>query len=97
MNKIRYWSGRVTKESNALDIEPGVFTLEDPEEIAISLKRSAENSVRRKATPFQSAMSMLNFYVNRAGVNLDPEQKQVLEEAKDKLRQLFGHDKNSIN
>ncbi len=84
------WSARVTHESNALDLEEGVFTWDDPVRIAQSLKRSADNSTRRKAEPFQSAMSMLNFYINRAGKSLDPDQKRVLEQAKDKLRALYG-------
>lgn len=85
----RNWSGEVTKHSFALDLEEGVFTWPDPKKIAASLKRSAENSFRRKASPFQSAMSMLNFYINRAGKKLDPSQKQVLEQAKLELRKLF--------
>jgi hypothetical protein len=97
MNIKRYWSGKVTRESNALDLEEGVFTFHDPEKIAISLKNSAENSDRRKAAPFQSAMSMLNFYINRAGINLDPEQMKILQQAKERLRQLFHHDRNSVN
>lgn len=84
------WSQRVTERSNALDLEPGVFTLSDPREIAASLKRSAEASTRRKADPFRSAMSMLNFYINRAGRQLAPEQRVRLEAAKDELRELFG-------
>lgn len=87
--KQKYWSGRVTKTSNALDLEEGIFTWNDPKRIAQSLKQSAEQSTRRKTTPFQSAMSMLNFYINRAGKNLKPEQKQILEEAKIELRKLF--------
>ena len=86
----KYWSGRVTKESNALDLEEGVFTKDNPEEIAESLKRSAEESTRRKGTPYQSAMSMLNFYVNRAGKNLPLRRKNILEKAKTSLRRLFG-------
>lgn len=86
----RYWSQDVTRRSNALDLEPGVFTWSDPKHIARSLKRSAEASVRRKGTPFQSAMSMLNFYINRAGTNLDPDQRRILEEAKKELRALFN-------
>ena len=86
----KYWSGRVTKESNALDLEEGVFTKDNPEEIAESLKRSAEESARRKGTPYQSAMSMLNFYVNRAGKNLPLRRKNILEKAKTSLRRLFG-------
>lgn len=83
------WSQRVTKHSDALDLDGGVFTWKDPKRIARSLKRSALNSDRRKAGPFQSAMSMLNFYVNRAGKNLAPEQRQILEKAKNELRILF--------
>ena len=86
----KYWSGRVTKESHALELEPDVFTWENPRRIALSLKRSALASTERKTTPFQSAMSMLNFYINRAGKNLDPQQKKVLKQAKDELRSLFG-------
>ena len=89
MNK-KFWSGEVTKHSFALDLEEGVFTWKDPVRIATSLKRSAEISTRRKGTPFQSAMSMLNFYINRAGKNLDPAQKEILEKAKFELRKLFG-------
>lgn len=80
------WSNRVTKESNALDLEEGVFTWNNPRKIAESLKESAEKSLRRKAKPFQSAMSMLNFYINRAGKNLPARQKRVLEKAKIELR-----------
>lgn len=87
--KNKKWSGRVTKHSIALDLEEGVFTWENPMQIAKSLKNSAENSVRRKASPFQSAMSMLNFYINRAGKNLPAERKRVLEKAKSELRKLF--------
>jgi hypothetical protein len=85
-----YWSGRVTRESNALDLDRAVFTLADPAAIARSLKRSAEQSTRRKAGPFQSAMSMLNFYINRAGRNLPARRRKVLETAKDELRRLYG-------
>jgi len=84
------WSGEVTKKSNALGLEPGVFTWTDPKKIAASLKNSAEASTRRKASPFQSAMSMLNFYVNRAGKNLSDERKQTLNQAKQELRKLFN-------
>jgi hypothetical protein len=83
------WSGEVTKHSFALDLEEGVFTWNDPRKIALSLKNSAENSVRRKTTPFQSAMSMLNFYINRAGKNLKPARKKILDKAKTELRQLY--------
>lgn len=86
------WSQDVTEHSDALDLEEGVFTKDDPKEIARSLKRSAERSDRRKAEPFRSAMSMLTFYINRAGDGLDRKQKQVLEDAKDELRTLFGRE-----
>ena len=85
----KYWSGKITKTSFALDLEEGVFTWDDPRKIALSLKKSAEQSTRRKATPFMSAMSMLNFYINRAGKNLKPQRKRVLEQAKVELRKLF--------
>ena len=84
------WSQRVTQESNALDLEPGVFTFKDPRKIARSLKRSAERSTRRKSDPYRSAMSMLVFYINRAGKHLPVAQKKCLEKAKDELRHLFG-------
>ncbi len=84
------WSQDVTERSDALDLEPDVFTLENADDIAKSLKRSAEASPRRKSSAFQSAMSMLTFYINRAGRNLPEPRKRVLEEAKDKLRLLFG-------
>lgn len=80
----------MTRESNALDLEPGVFTFDDPRKIAASLKKSAKTSTRRKGTPYQSAMSMLNFYINRAGKNLSSERKKILEQAKEELRILFG-------
>jgi hypothetical protein len=86
----RRWSGGVTKRSDALDLESDVFKRRDPHRIALSLKRSAERSKRRKGTPYQSAMSMLNFYINRAGKNLPQRQKQILERAKNELRQAFG-------
>jgi hypothetical protein len=92
LKKKRYWSGKVTRESNALDLEGGVFTWQDPKKIARSLKRSAEASKRRKARPFQSAMSMLNFYINRAGRNLPKSRLATLEKAKIELRRLFGKD-----
>lgn len=88
--KDRYWTARVTRESNALDLEAGVFTWDDPRRIAESLRRSAEASTRRKADPFRSAMSMLVFYINRAGRKLDRKQKRVLEQAKEELRRLYG-------
>lgn len=85
----RDWSGPVTRDSNALDLEAGVFTWQDPKRIARSLMRSAERSTRRKAPPLRSAMSMLVFYINRAGTNLDGKQRRVLEQAKEELRRLY--------
>jgi len=87
--KKKYWSGHVTKHSDALDLDGGVFTWSSPKRIARSLKRSAEESKRRKGMPFQSAMSMLNFYINRAGKSLGAQQKKILEQAKIELRTLF--------
>jgi hypothetical protein len=84
------WSAKVTRESNALSLEPGVFTWKDPQRIAESLRNSAEASTRRKAEPYRSAMSMLAFYINRAGKNLDDEQRQILEQAKQALREIYG-------
>jgi uncharacterized protein DUF3175 len=84
------WSQDVTEHSDALDLEKGVFALKDPKEIAASLKRSAEASRRRKADPFRSAMSMLVFYINRAGKNLSEADRERLERAKDELRKAFG-------
>lgn len=84
------WSQRVTRESDALDLEPGVFRLRSPRAIAASLARSAERSTRRKTTPFRSAMSMLVFYVNRAGRSLTAAQRRKYERAKDELRALYG-------
>lgn len=83
------WSGKVTNESHALALEHGVFTWNDPKQIARSLKRSADASTERKAEPYRSAMSMLCFYINRAGTNLDEDQKRILEQAKDELRMLY--------
>lgn len=80
----------MTAHSNALDLDAQVFALDDPTEIAASLKRSAERSRRRKTTPFRSAMSMLTFYINRAGDGLSKERRAVLEAAKDELRKAFG-------
>ena len=91
----RRWSQRVTETSNALDLEPGVFTGDDPRRIALSLKRSAERSRRRKTDPFRSAMSMLTFYINRAGAELPEAQRARLEAAKDELRALFGRPRRS--
>jgi Protein of unknown function (DUF3175) len=85
----RRWSQHITETSNALDLDAGVFSWSDPKRIAASLKRSAEVSKRRKASPRQSAMSMLNVYINRAGHNLPAKQKRVLERAKEELRKLF--------
>jgi hypothetical protein len=87
--KTKRWSQHVTEKSNALDLEEGVFSLDDPRMIARSLKRSAERSTRRKTEPFRSAMSMLNFYINRAGSNLSKERRARLEAAKDELRALY--------
>jgi len=87
--KIEKWSDKVTRESNVLDLEQGVFSLNNPKKIALSLKRSAEKSTRKKGTSFQSAMSMLNFYINRAGKNLKKEQRDILEKAKNELRNVF--------
>ena len=84
------WSKRVTRESNALDLEPNVFTKEDPHSIALSLKHSAEVSNRRKSDAYRSAMSMLTFYINRAGRRLPKQQRERLEAAKDELRALFN-------
>lgn len=82
----------MTRESDALDLEEGVFTWDDPRRIALSLQRSAEASRRRKASPFRSAMSMLVFYINRAGKNLDSQQLEILQAAKDELRKLYGRE-----
>ena len=89
--KNNRWSQDVTENSNALDLKKGVFTQKDPRDIARSLKRSAEQSKRRKSNPFRSAMSMLTFYINRAGKDLPKAQVKRLECAKDELRELFGH------
>ena len=87
------WSSNVTQHSDALTLEPEVFKQSSPRRIALSLKRSADSSNRRKATPFQSAMSMLNFYINRAGRGLSASQKAVLQRAKGELREVFGRKK----
>jgi hypothetical protein len=89
-NSTGRWSGRVTRESHALQLEEGVFSWKDPARIARSLRQSAEASTERKATPFRSAMSMLVLYINRAGSSLDDDQRQVLEQAKAELRRLYG-------
>jgi hypothetical protein len=88
--KTDRWSQDVTQHSNALDLEAGVFTWDDPKAIARSLQRSAEASARRKTTPFRSAMSMLTFYINRAGRDLPETRRRVLEAAKVELRKVFG-------
>ena len=88
------WSKKVTQTSDALDLETGVFKGDDPKKIAQSLKRSAKQSHRKKGTPFQSAMSMLNFYINRAGDQLPKKKKETLDKAKDQLRKLFNKEEN---
>jgi hypothetical protein len=86
------WSADVTEHSDALDLESNIFESKDPKKIAESLKISAEHSTRKKSAPYRSAMSMLTFYINRAGKNLDASQKDVLEKAKDELRKAFGRE-----
>ncbi|HWZ60593.1 MAG TPA: DUF3175 domain-containing protein [Gemmatimonadaceae bacterium] len=88
----RRWSQHVTETSNALDLRHDVFTLRDPRAIARSLKRSAETSSRRKSDPFRSAMSMLTFYINRAGSQLPKSRRATLERAKGELRRAFGRE-----
>lgn len=88
--KSKRWSKNVTEKSDALDLEQNIFSNKDPQKIASSLKNSAENSKRRKGTPYQSAMSMLNFYINRAGKSLAATQKRILEKAKKELKNLFN-------
>jgi hypothetical protein len=90
----RKWSAKVTETSDALDLKTHLFEQSDPKKIAADLKRSAESSHRRKGTPFQSAMSMLTFYINRAGKNLSAEDRRTLEQAKDELREQFGRSKS---
>jgi hypothetical protein len=90
------WSQKVTQESNALDLERGVFTRESPHAIALSLKRSALKSQRRKANPYRSALSMLTFYVNRAGRSLSGARRRTLARAKQELRAVFGKGANSV-
>jgi hypothetical protein len=89
---FKRWSQEVTEHSDALDLEKGVFTLKDPKEIAVSLKHSAEASERRKSDPYRSAMSMLTFYINRAGKNLPAARKKILQRAKGELRKQFGRE-----
>ena len=91
----RRWSRGVTMHSNALDLDRSVFTWKDPRRIARSLKRSAEYSHRRKSEPYRSAMSMLTFYINRAGTNLSASQRRVLQQAKTELRRAFGRDEGA--
>jgi hypothetical protein len=86
----RKWSGRVTRESDALDLQGGVFKLDSPKQIAASLKRSAEQSKRRKSNPYRSALSMLTFYINRAGKNLSASRRNKLTKAKEELKAQFG-------
>jgi len=86
------WSAKVTETSDALDLKENIFESKDPGKIARSLKRSAEQSDRKKSGPYRSAMSMLTFYINRAGKNLEAGQKDVLENAKGELRKLFGRE-----
>ena len=86
----RKWSAEVTEHSNALDLKKDVFKLDSPKAIAQSLKRSAEHSHRRKSDPYRSAMSMLTFYINRAGDSLPAERRRTLEAAKGELWQAFG-------
>lgn len=88
--KPKRWSQAVTEHSDALDLEPGVFTKRSPRQVALSLKRSAEHSTRRKGTPYQSAMSMLTFHLNRGGKGLSAARRRILERAKDELRKAFG-------
>src|ERR671925_286027 len=88
-SRVKRWSRRVTQTSNALDLDSGVFSRDDPRSIARSLKRSADRSRRRKSDPFRSAMSMLTFYINRAGKTLSATQRRRLEAAKDELRRLY--------
>ena len=88
----RRWSAEVTKHSDALDLDKGVFAQRDPKKIAASLKRSAEASGRRKSSPFRSALSMLTFYINRAGKNLPATRRRILKRAKDELRRQFGRE-----
>jgi Protein of unknown function (DUF3175) len=85
-----YWSARVTQTSDALDIPGGTFAKDDPKAIARELERDAEKSARRKSSPYRSAMSMLTFYINRAGKNLPAARKKILEDAKQVLREEFG-------
>lgn len=87
---LKKWSGKVTRESDALDLEQGVFKKRSARDIAVSLKHSAERSARRKSAPLRSAMSMLTFYINRAGKGLSTSRRRTLEKAKGELRKLFA-------
>jgi hypothetical protein len=91
-SKSRRWSHQVMEHSDAMDLEPSIFKTGSAQEIAASLKRSSTHSKRRKGTPFQSAMSMLNFYINRAGRNLPKGRRDTLQQAKRKLREAFGRE-----
>jgi hypothetical protein len=92
---VKRWSRDVTERSNALDLDPGVFSRNDPRSIARSLKRSADRSRRRKSDPFRSAMSMLTFYINRAGKNLSKTRRALLEAAKEELRDLYHRERRA--
>lgn len=94
VKKTKRWSRRVSETSNAMDLQKGVFALDSPRRVALSLKRSAERSRRRKTDPFRSAMSMLNFYINRAGRKLPKARRARLEVAKNELRGLYGRKAN---
>lgn len=94
-NRAKHWSRDVTQHSHALDLESNVFTQGTAQQIAESLKRSSMRSTRRRGTPFQSAMSMLNFYINRAGKHLPASRRQVLERSKQALRHAFGRRRGS--
>ena len=94
VKKTKRWSQRVSETSNAMDLQKGVFALDSPRRVALSLKRSAERSRRRKTDPFRSAMSMLNFYINRAGRKLPKARRARLEAAKNELRRLYGRKAN---
>ena len=94
--KSNRWSRKVTETSNALDLEPKVFAQKDPKAIARSIKRSADRSRRRKSSPFRSAMSMLTFYINRAGGKLTKTERNRLEKSKDELRDLYGKPRKDL-
>ena len=91
-HSTKKWSANVTEHSNALDLQENIFESKDPKKIARSLKHSAEESHRKKSSPYRSAMSMLTFYINRAGKNLNDKQKIVLNDAKNELRKEFGRE-----